>query len=171
MQPNNSITLIVGKTNVKFTKNEQELFDIFLEEYNDIFPNILNLSEKAIFDRIILNVSTLLGQQNYNSYSKITIAKIQSTLKSQYYMKDLISIKQIRNIFISMNSKNELNKFPPLEKKEIIPHCDKTSKYYYNKHNINYIIIFFFKNNKITFFNLIIYNQSKTIYYLINIYK
>ena len=162
MQPNNSITLIVGKTNVKFTKNEQELFDIFLEEYNDIFPNILNLSEKAIFDRIILNVSTLLGQQNYNSYSKITIAKIQSTLKSQYYMKDLISIKQIRNIFISMNSKNELNKFPPLEKKEIIPH---------NKHNINYIIIFFFKNNKITFFNLIIYNQSKTIYYLINIYK
>ena len=72
MQPNNSITLIVGKTNVKFTKNEQELFDIFLEEYNDIFPNILNLSEKAIFDRIILNVSTLLGQQNYNSYSKIT---------------------------------------------------------------------------------------------------
>ena len=147
MQPNNSITLIVGKTNVKFTKNEQELFDIFLEEYNDIFPNILNLSEKAIFDRIILNVSTLLGQQNYNSYSKITIAKIQSTLKSQYYMKDLISIKQIRNIFISMNSKNELNKFPPLEKKEIIPHCDKTSKCYHicgnellYPENLNYII-------------------------------
>ena len=147
MQPNNSITLIVGKTNVKFTKNEQELFDIFLEEYNDIFPNILNLSEKAIFDRIILNVSTLLGQQNYNSYSKITIAKIQSTLKSQYYMKDLISIKQIRNIFISMNSKNELNKFPPLEKKEIIPHCDKTSKCYHICGNellypekLNYII-------------------------------
>ena len=147
MQPNNSITLIVGKTNVKFTKNEQELFDIFLEEYNDIFPNILNLSEKAIFDRIILNVSTLLGQQNYNSYSKITIAKIQSTLKSQYYMKDLISIKQIRNIFISMNLKNELNKFPPLEKKEIIPHCDKTSKCYHICGNellypekLNYII-------------------------------
>ena len=147
MQPNNSITLIVGKTNVKFTKNEQELFDIFLEEYNDIFPNILNLSEKAIFDRIILNVSTLLGQQNYNSYSKITIAKIQSTLKSQYYIKDLISIKQIRNIFISMNSKNELNKFPPLEKKEIIPHCDKTSKCYHicgnellYPENLNYII-------------------------------
>ena len=147
MQPNNSITLIVGKTNVKFTKNEQELFDIFLEEYNDIFPNILNLSERAIFDRIILNVSTLLGEKNYNSYSKITIAKIQSTLKSQYYMKDLISIKQIRNIFISMNSKNELNKFPPLEKKEIIPHCDKTSKCYHicgnellYPENLNYII-------------------------------
>ena len=31
MQPNNAITLIAGKTNVKFTKNEQELFDIFLE--------------------------------------------------------------------------------------------------------------------------------------------
>ena len=152
MQPNNSITLIVGKTNVKFTKNEQELFDIFLEEYNDIFPNILNLSEKAIFDRIILNVSTLLGEKNYNSYSKITLAKIQSILKSQYYMQDLISIKQIREILISMNSNSELNKFPPLKKKAIIPHCEKTSKCYHicgnellYPENLNYIICLYCK--------------------------
>jgi hypothetical protein len=152
MQPNNAITLIAGKTNVTFTKTEQELFDIFLEEYNDIFPNILNLSERAIFDRIILNVSTLLGEKNYNSYSKITLAKIQSILKSQYYMQDLISIKQIREILISMNSNSELNKFPPLKKKAIIPHCEKTSKCYHicgnellYPENLNYIICLYCK--------------------------
>ena len=125
----NSIALIAGKSNIKFTPKEQELFNIFFEEYNDIFPNILNMSERAIFDLIVLNVTTLLGENNFNSYSKLSLAKIQSYIKSQYYMQDLIAIKQIREIILS--SKNNSSRFPPLKKSDIIPHCSKTSKCYH----------------------------------------
>ena len=31
---------------IKFTESEQELYDAILDEYNDIFENILNIKEK-----------------------------------------------------------------------------------------------------------------------------
>ena len=146
MIPNSSL-LMAGHSNVKFTEKEQELFEIFLEEYNDIFPNILNLSERAIFDRIILNVTTLIGEKNLNSFSKVTVAKIQSVLKTQHYLSDLLASKQIREIILSMGTKDNSNRFPPLDINKIIPHCEKTSKCYHTCGNellypigLNYII-------------------------------
>ena len=129
MLSNNSLALIAGQSKIQFTPKEQELYDLFLEEYNDIFPNILNMSEKAIIDTILLNVSTLIGEKNLNSYSKLTIAKIQSILKSQNYMQDLSSIKHIREILLSIGSNS--NRFPPLNITDITPHCDITSKCYH----------------------------------------
>ena len=124
-----AITLLSGQSNIQFSPKEQELYDLFLEEYNDIFPNILNMSEKAIIDTILLNVSILIGEKKLNSYSKLTIAKIQSILKSQNYMQDLLSIKHIREILLSIGSNS--NRFPPLNISEINPHCDITSKCYH----------------------------------------
>ena len=40
---------------------EQELYDALMDEYNDIFENILNISEKNLFDTIVNNVRAILG--------------------------------------------------------------------------------------------------------------
>ena len=114
---------------LKLTLEEKELYNIFLEEYDEIFENILNLGEKAIFNSIISNATVLIGKEKINSYSKLSLAKIQSLLKSQNYMPDILSVKKIREIIIS--SKQSLNKFDPLNINDIIPHCDNTSKCYH----------------------------------------
>ena len=94
-----------------------------------------------------MNVTTLIGENNLNSFSKLTLAKIQSVIKTQKYLSDIIGTKQIREIILSMGTKDNLNRFPPLDIKTIIPHCEKTSKCFHTCGNellypikLNYII-------------------------------
>ena len=54
----------VNSQKVKFTESEQELYDAILDEYNDIFENILNIKEKNLFDKILINVRAILGEKN-----------------------------------------------------------------------------------------------------------
>ena len=54
----------------KFTESEQELYDVLLDEYNDIFENIFNIKEKYIFDKILLNSKAILGEKKMETYSK-----------------------------------------------------------------------------------------------------
>ena len=51
---------------IKFTESEQELYDAILDEYNDIFENILNIKEKNIFDKILTNVRAILVEKKWN---------------------------------------------------------------------------------------------------------
>ena len=54
----------------KFTESEQELYDVLLDEYNDIFENIFNIKEKYIFDKILINSKAILGEKKMETYSK-----------------------------------------------------------------------------------------------------
>ena len=47
----------------EFTELEQELYDVLLDEYNDIFEKILNLEENQIFDKILINSKAILGDK------------------------------------------------------------------------------------------------------------
>ena len=111
-----------NQKNLQLTKEEKELYNIFEEEYNEIFENILNLCEKAIFNKIITNSTVLIGKEKMNSYSKLSLAKIQSKLKSEYYMPDILSLKKIREIILSLRSKNSLKKIDNLNIEDINPH-------------------------------------------------
>ena len=51
------------ETNKKFSETEQELYDAFLDEYNDIFEKILIIPEKKMFDNILENVKAILGEK------------------------------------------------------------------------------------------------------------
>ena len=51
------------ETNQKLTETEQELYDALLDEYNDIFENILIINEKEMFDKILENVKAILGEK------------------------------------------------------------------------------------------------------------
>ena len=60
----------------KFTESEQELYDVLLDEYNDIFENIFNIKEKYIFDKILINSKAILGEKKMETYSKSVISKV-----------------------------------------------------------------------------------------------
>ena len=47
---------------------EQELYDALMDEYNDIFENILNISEKNLFDTIVNNVKAILGEKKMKAF-------------------------------------------------------------------------------------------------------
>ena len=115
----------------KFTESEQELFDALLDEYNDVFENILNISEKNMFDKILVNVKAILGAKKMSSYAKMTIAKVLSSLKLLNYLPDITSLKHLKEIMISLGNRDRTNKMPVLKINEIFSHCKECSKCYH----------------------------------------
>ena len=115
----------------KFTESEQELYDVLLDEYNDIFENILNISEKTMFDKILENVKAILGEKKMQTFSKMTTAKVLSSLKLSNYLPDINSLKHIKEIMISFGKKDRSHKMPYLNIDDIFSHCEKCSKCYH----------------------------------------
>ena len=125
---------------------EQELYDALMDEYNDIFENILNISEKNLFDSIVNNVRAILGEKKMKSFSKITMARALSTLKINNYMQDILSLKNIKEMILSLGNKDLNKKIPELQIEEIFAHCKHCSKCYHtcgevllNPNNQDYI--------------------------------
>ena len=125
---------------------EQELYDALMDEYNDIFENILNISEKNLFDTIVNNVRAIFGEKKMKSFSKITMARSLSTLKINNYMQDILSLKSIKEMILSLGNKDHNKKIPELKIEEIFAHCKNCSKCYHtcgevllNPNNQDYI--------------------------------
>ncbi len=119
------------ETNKKFSETEQELYDAFLDEYNDIFEKILILPEKKMFDNILENVKAILGEKKMSTFTKITTAKVLSSLKLSNYLPDINSLKQLKEIMLSFGKKDRNHKMPFLKIEEIFSHCEKCSKCYH----------------------------------------
>ena len=110
---------------------EQELYDALIDEYNDLFENILNISEKNFFDTIVNNVRAIFGEKKMKSFSKITMARSLSTLKINNYMQDFLSLKHIKEMIISLGKKDINKKIPELKIEEVYAHCKDCSKCYH----------------------------------------
>ena len=50
----------------ELTPNEYDLYDLFINEYNDLFENILNLKGKNIYAIMKRNVYLLIGKKQFN---------------------------------------------------------------------------------------------------------
>jgi succinate dehydrogenase flavin-adding protein (antitoxin of CptAB toxin-antitoxin module) len=125
---------------------EQELYDALIDEYNDIFENILNISEKKLFDTIVNNVRAVFGEKKMKSFSNIILARSLSTLKLKNYMQDYLSLKNVKEMILSLGNKDINKKIPELKIDEIYAHCKDCSKCYHtcgeillNARNHNYI--------------------------------
>ena len=70
------------ETNQKLTETEQELYDALLDEYNDIFENILIINEKEMFDKILENVKAILGEKKMKTF---LLRKLLKTLRYIYF--------------------------------------------------------------------------------------
>ena len=126
----NKARTVSSTMDLKLNSQEQSLYDIYSEEYADLFENIFNISEKAFMSTLTSNVSFILGNKA-GQYSKLTQAKVQSTIKGKLYMPDLRDSKKIREIMASLGSNDNQNVVTKLEKQDYHPHCSHTSKAYH----------------------------------------
>ena len=115
---------------IKLTPTEKSLYNIFLEEYNDLFENIFLLSEKALFTKMSNYVAIAIGDK-LNDYNKLTQAKVLSAIKGHHYMPDLRDTKKIREIITSLGSNDNQGVVERLSKENYTPHCINTSKAYH----------------------------------------
>ena len=115
----------------KLSETEQELYDALLDEYNDIFEKIFLMNEKTLFDQILENVKATLGEKKFSTFSKMTTAKVLSSLKLSNYLPDINSLKHIKEIMISFGKNDRNHKIPYLKIDEIFSHCEKCSKCYH----------------------------------------
>ena len=125
------INTITPTQKIKFNESEQEFYDALIDEYNDIFENILNISEKNMFDKILDNVKAILGPKKMTTYSKMSIAKVLSSLKLTNYLPDITSLRQLKDVMISLGNKDRTNKIPLLKIDDIFSHCKECSKCYH----------------------------------------
>ena len=128
-------------TKISLNEKEQELYDVLLDEYNDIFENILNLSETEIFDKILINSKAILGHKKIEAFSEDIISRIITSIKSSYYNNDIISLKPLKKY---LNS-NLLTKKIKLEIDDIFAHCRDCSQCYHICGQI--LLKFNFKNS------------------------
>ena len=122
---------ITSTQKIKLNESEQELYDALLDEYNDIFENILNISEKTMFDKILENVKAILGPKKMISYSKMSVANALSYLKLTNYSPDIMSLRHLKEIMISLGTKDPTNKMHFLNIDDIFSHCKECSKCYH----------------------------------------
>ena len=115
----------------KLSDTEQELYDAFLDEYNDIFEKILLLPEKNLFDKILENVKAVLGEKKMSTFSNMIKAKVLSSLKLSNYLPDMNSLKHIKEIMLSLGKKDRNHKMPFLKIEDIFSHCENCSKSYH----------------------------------------
>ena len=126
MTENNSLN-----KKIKFSESEQELYDVILDEYNDIFENIFNIKENQIFDKILTNTKAILGEKKMSIYSNSVISKVISFLKLSNYIPDNTSLKQFKKYILHLKNNNKIYKIQTLEIDDIFAHCKSCSKCYH----------------------------------------
>ena len=134
-----------ASTHVSLNPQELSLYEIYFDEYQDLFPEIFLNSEKAFMSKLSNNVAINLGSK-LNDYSKLTQAKVMSTVKGQLYMPDLRDSKKIRDIMSSLGFSDTQNVVTRLDIQDYYPHCHLTSKAYhtcgnelFHPQNVDYI--------------------------------
>ena len=105
----------------ELTQEESDLYDLFINEYNDLFENVLNLKGKNLYTIIKHNVFLLIGKSNFNKYSKTSLKKIYNKLKEDYFEPDNIVINYLRQNLDSISEKD----LPLLNIDSIFAHCNK----------------------------------------------
>ena len=107
--------------NSELVPYEYELYDFFINEYNDLFENILNLKGKNIYAIMKRNVFLLLGKDQFNKYPKSSMKKVYNKIKEEYFEPDNIVIKNLEENLNSIKKGD----IPILNIDTIFAHCQK----------------------------------------------
>ena len=105
----------------ELTQEECDLYDYFINEYNDLFENALNLRGKNLYSIIKNNVFQLIGKTNLNKYSKTSLKKVYYKLKEEYFEPDNIVIKYLEENLDTIDEDD----LPILNIDSIFAHCNK----------------------------------------------
>ena len=104
----------------ELTQEECDLYDLYINEYNDLFENVLNLKGKNLYSIIKHNVCLLIGKSKFNQYSKTSLKKVYTKLKEDYFEPDNIVIKYLEENLDKIKNKD----LPKLNIDTIFAHCN-----------------------------------------------
>ena len=124
------------------TIEEKKLFKKYIEEYNDLYQNILLLSPSEFITK--LNKLVEYSLHNKNKYSEKDKEKIKEIITEKYYKIDYKFAQKIKLKLI----KEKKTYF----KGEILPHCDKDKKNEYYIHSCDEKFLIFEKDKNIFLF-------------------
>ena len=114
-----------------FSEEEQKLLKKYIDEYNDIYEKIFNLSQIEFITNLRKRVK-ISFKDKISLFSEVSINKIETYFNENYYFPDLkISLIAKKHILKQNNKENEKNYFDG----EIIPHCDKDKYNNYYLHS------------------------------------
>ena len=112
--------------NLKLTPHEQKLFDLFFEDYEYQFENILKTPEKKLFNILYNHITSLIGKIKLSTYSKLSITKVQTLLQTKYYLEDLKTSKNFTNYLNTQDDKKKvLSELDVKIVKKLIIHAEK----------------------------------------------
>ena len=109
------------KDSSELTQEESDLYDLYINEYNDLFENVLNLKGKNLYSLIKHNVSLLMGKSKFSKYSKSSLKKVYNKLKEDYFEPDNIVIKYLEENLDKIKNKD----LPILNIDTIFAHCNR----------------------------------------------
>ena len=127
----NSTENFINTSSIELLSNEDEnkLFQIFVEEYNDIFQKILILSQEEFFSNLIKRVE-ISGKLKNNNDHKFLFPKIKNRIYKALYKYDYKCSTIVKATILQKND-TDINQY--LFNGKIIPHCefDKNKHGYY----------------------------------------
>ena len=121
---------------------EKKLFKKYIEEYNDLYQNILLLSPSEFITK--LNKLVDYSLHNKNKYSEKAKEKIKEIITEKYYKFDYKFAQKIKLKLIKENK--------TYFKGEILSHCDKDKKDDYYIHSCDEKFLIFEKDKNIFLF-------------------
>ena len=124
------------------TLEEKKLFKKYIEEYNDLYQNILILSPSEFITK--LNKLVEYSLHNKNKYSEKAQEKIKEIITEKYYK---IDYKFAQKIKIKLIKENKV-----YFQGEILPHCDKDKKNDYYIHSCDEKFLIFEKDRNVILF-------------------
>ena len=131
----NSYSLIISS----LAFEEKKLFKKYIEEYNDLYQNILILSPTEFISKLTQYLEYSLRLKSYKFSIEIK-EKIKEIIKEKVYKKDYILAQKI---------KNELLKDKKIfNNEEILPHCDKDKKNGYYIHSCDNTLLIYKYSDK-----------------------
>ena len=123
LQQNNTQPLSVSPRKSKqlnTAKEEETLLKIAIDEYNDLFPKILLITQKEFIPSLIKMIEIAMTPST-NNFSEDCMVKVVSIIQSQYYEPEYFKVHKL------IKSITNLKLYEKLES-NYIPHCNKTKE-------------------------------------------
>lgn len=123
LQQNNTQPLSVSPRKSKQSntaKEEETLLKIAIDEYNDLFPKILLITQKEFIPSLIKMIEIAMTPST-NNFSEDCMVKVVSIIQSQYYEPEYFKVHKL------IKSITNLKLYEKLES-NYIPHCNKTKE-------------------------------------------
>ena len=134
----NEIKMNINNNNNSLSLNESLLLNKILEEYNDLFPEIMHLQKEEFISKFQKYIQIYFASKNI-LFSNDILNKIMNIILNDYYLKEK---EKIDELILSLNG-NQL--YIDDKNKNYIPHCYKTNepihicgKKFYNLDNGKY---------------------------------